>query len=132
MPRIGLLSLQLLVAFVAVGSWYLLTKYPICGLSWLGRADDCAMVLPPFFFSTPIKVWERIHSSGASMAKKDESLPAYLDSRRKLAEEWKRVKPLLAAAPTAESTTEVQKFFESLPPTDGRRKPIEAWRDEKK
>jgi len=78
------------------------------------------------------KVWERIHSSGASMPKKDESLPAYLDSRRKLADEWKRIKPLLGSAPSAESKAEVQKFFESLPPTDGRRKPIEAWRDEKK
>jgi NitT/TauT family transport system permease protein len=60
-PRIGLLSLQLLVAVVAVGSWYVLTKYPICGLSLIGRLDDCAMVLPPFFFSTPEKVAERIY-----------------------------------------------------------------------
>jgi hypothetical protein len=78
------------------------------------------------------KVWERIHTSGASMPKKDETLPAYLDSRRKLADEWKRIKPLLGAAPTAESKAELQKFFNALPPADGRLKLIEAWRDEKK
>jgi hypothetical protein len=77
------------------------------------------------------KVWERIHSSGASMEKKDETLPAYLDLRRKLADEWKRIRPLLDA-PGAESKAEIQKFAESLPPGDGRLKIIDAWRDEKK
>jgi len=78
------------------------------------------------------RIWERIHTSGASMPKKDESLPAYLELRRKLAGEWKRIKPLLDAPPTAESKAEVRKYFDSLPPGDGRLKPIEAWQDEKK
>jgi len=78
------------------------------------------------------KVWERIHTSNASMAKKDETLPAYLETRRKLADEWKRIKPLLDAAPGEESKAQIQKFAETLPPGDGRLKLIEAWRDEKK
>jgi len=66
------------------------------------------------------------------MAKKDETLPAYLETRRKLADEWKRIKPLLDAPPGEESKAQVQKFAEILPPGDGRLKIIEAWRDEKK
>jgi hypothetical protein len=78
------------------------------------------------------KVWERMHSSNASMAKRDETLPAYLETRRKLADEWKRIKPLLDAPPGAESREQVRTFADSLPPGDGRLKIIEAWRDEKK
>ena len=78
------------------------------------------------------KIWERIHTSGASMPRKDESLPAYLEGRRKLADEWKRIKPLLGAPPTPESRATVRKFFDSLPPGDGRLKLIEPWQDEKK
>ena len=77
-------------------------------------------------------VWARIHTSGASMPKKDETLPAYLETRRKLADQWTKLRPLLDAAPTAESKAEVQKFADALPPGDGRLKLIEAWRDEKK
>lgn len=73
------------------------------------------------------KVWERIHTCGASMKNKDETLPAYLEVRRKAAEEWKRLRPLLAAAPTAETRPQLEKFEESLPPLDGRRKIIDAW-----
>ncbi len=50
MSRITLLLLQLLVAVVAIGLWYVLTSVPIFG----------TIVLPPFFFSTPVKVAERI------------------------------------------------------------------------
>jgi hypothetical protein len=78
------------------------------------------------------KVWERIHTSNASMAKKDETLPAYLETRRRLADEWKRIKPLLDAPPGAESKEQVRKYAESLPAGDGRLKIIDAWRDEKK
>jgi hypothetical protein len=78
------------------------------------------------------KVWERIHTSGAKMAKKDETLPAYLAERRKLADEWTRLKPLLAAPPTPESLAATKKFADSLPPGDGRLKVLDAWRDEKK
>ena len=78
------------------------------------------------------KVWERIHTSNASMAKKDETLPEYLETRRKLADEWKRIKPLLDAPPGAESKEQVRKYAESLPADDGRLKIIDAWRDEKK
>jgi hypothetical protein len=78
------------------------------------------------------KVWERIHTSGASMPQKDDTLQAYLETRRRLADEWKRIKPLLEAPPGAESKVQVEKFAESLPPGDGRLKIIGAWRDEKK
>lgn len=81
------------------------------------------------------KVWERIHTCGAKLEKKDEELPAYLESRRKLADEWKKIKPLTATEPTAESRELARKFAESLPPQDGRRKILDAWlspsRDEK-
>ena len=74
-----------------------------------------------------IRVFERIHTSAAKMKKPDETLPAYLVARRKAADEWKRLKPLLAAAPTDPSRAELQKFRESLPPQDGRRTIIDAW-----
>ena len=44
------LVLQVLVAVAAVGLWHVLTKE-----IWFGRA-----VLPPFFFSTPADVFERV------------------------------------------------------------------------
>jgi NitT/TauT family transport system permease protein len=50
MPRTTLLLLQVLVAAVAIGLWQVLTTYEIFGV----------MVLPPFFFSTPVDVAERI------------------------------------------------------------------------
>jgi len=73
------------------------------------------------------KVYERIHTSGASMTKKDETLPAYIGARRKAAEEWKRLKPQLGAAPTDASRAELKKYEDSLPPRDGRRAIIDAW-----
>jgi len=48
--RFTLLALQILVAVVAIGLWQLLTTVPMFG----------SIVLPPFFFSTPGKVAERI------------------------------------------------------------------------
>ena len=79
------------------------------------------------------RLWERIHSSNALSPKdkQDPELPAYLDARRKLADEWKKLKPLTDAAPTPESRAEVEKFLEKLPPQDGRRKVIDAWRERK-
>ena len=50
MSRPKLLLLQLLVAAVTIGLWYVLATYEIFGV----------MVLPPFFFSTPVDVAERI------------------------------------------------------------------------
>ena len=50
MSRINLLLLQVLVAVVSVGLWYVLTTYPIFG-KWL---------LPPFFFSNPVDVAKQI------------------------------------------------------------------------
>ena len=78
-------------------------------------------------------VWERLHTSNASSPKdkQDPDLAAYLDARRKLADEWKRLKPLTDAAPTAESRAEIEKYLNTLPPMDGRRKVIDAWRDRK-
>jgi len=74
-----------------------------------------------------IKVYERIHTSAAKMPKKDEALPAYLDARRKAADEWKRLKLQLAAAPTDAGRAELKKYEDALPPRDGRRAIIDAW-----
>jgi hypothetical protein len=78
-----------------------------------------------------IRVFERIHTSAAKMAKKDESLPAYLDGRRKAADEWKRLKPLTAAAPTEQSRADLKKYRDGLPPRDGRIAVIDAWLGDK-
>ena len=51
MPRIKLLSLQLLVAIVAIALWQFFASVPIAGV----------MVLPPFFFSTPVEVATRVY-----------------------------------------------------------------------
>jgi NitT/TauT family transport system permease protein len=48
--RIKLLSLQLLIAVISVAAWHVLTTVPIGGSS----------LLPPFFFSTPIDVAQRV------------------------------------------------------------------------
>ena len=79
------------------------------------------------------RLWERIHSSNASSPKdkQEPDLPAYLETRRKLADEWKRLKPLTDAAPTPESKAEIEKFLQSLPAQDGRRRIIDEWRDRK-
>jgi len=50
MSRATLLVMQVLVAAVAIGLWYVLTTYEIFGVT----------VLPPFFFSTPVDVAQRI------------------------------------------------------------------------
>jgi NitT/TauT family transport system permease protein len=50
MPRVTLLSLQVLVAVVAIALWQLLATVPIFG----------RMLLPPFFFSTPLAVGSQI------------------------------------------------------------------------
>jgi hypothetical protein len=76
-----------------------------------------------------LKIWERLHTSHASTekAKQEEGFAEYLAARRKLADEWTRLKPRLSSPPTPDSKAELLKFQESLPPTDGRRKAIEAW-----
>jgi sulfonate transport system permease protein len=51
MSRTTLLLLQAAVAVVAIGLWYALSTYEIFG----------TMVLPPFFFSTPLDVADRIY-----------------------------------------------------------------------
>jgi hypothetical protein len=78
-----------------------------------------------------MRVFERIHTSGGKMPKKDETLPAYIDGRRKAAEEWKRLKPLIAAPPTDASRAELRKYEDALPPRDGRCALIDAWLGEK-
>src|ERR1700743_1636755 len=50
MPRVTLLSLQVLVAVVALAFWQFFAAVPIF----------CHMVLPPFFFSTPVAVGSQI------------------------------------------------------------------------
>jgi hypothetical protein len=74
-----------------------------------------------------IRVFERIHTSAAKMNKKDELLPAYLDARRKAADAWKRLKPLLSLSPTDPSRAELKQYLDGLPPKDGRRTLIDAW-----
>lgn len=50
MSHSKLLSLQLLIAVVTIAAWYLLSTYPIGGVT----------VLPPFFFSNPADVAVRV------------------------------------------------------------------------
>src|SRR5947209_11439833 len=50
MSRLKLLSLQVLVAVVGLGLWQLLATVPVFG----------RMLLPPFFFSTPMDVGSQI------------------------------------------------------------------------
>ena len=50
MSRVTLHSLQILVAVVAIGAWYVLSTYPIFGV----------ILLPPFFFSTPGDVIKQV------------------------------------------------------------------------
>jgi len=50
MSRLTLLALQILVAVVCVGAWYVFSTYPVAG----------HMLLPPFFFSNPIDVARQV------------------------------------------------------------------------
>ena len=50
MSRLGLLTLQILVAMLAVVLWHVLTTYPVFG----------KILLPPFFFSNPVDVASQI------------------------------------------------------------------------
>jgi NitT/TauT family transport system permease protein len=50
MSRVSLLALQILVAVVCVGGWYVFSTYPVGG----------HVLLPPFFFSTPLDVVSQI------------------------------------------------------------------------
>src|SRR5436853_2178744 len=50
MSRIGLLSLQLLVAIVGLALWQFFATVPVFG----------KILLPPFFFSNPVEVGEQI------------------------------------------------------------------------
>lgn len=74
-----------------------------------------------------IRVFERIHTSGAKMPRKDETLPAYVEARRKALDEWKRLKPLLQSPPTPGSRAELKKYRDGLPEKDGRLAIIDAW-----
>jgi NitT/TauT family transport system permease protein len=56
MTRANLTVMQIMVAVVAVGLWYLLSTYPVFGY----------MVLPPFFFSNPVDVAKQIFEWFAS------------------------------------------------------------------
>jgi NitT/TauT family transport system permease protein len=56
MPRVTLLTLQILVGVAAVGGWYVFSTYPIFG----------HMLLPPFFFSNPVDVGKQIYDWFAS------------------------------------------------------------------
>src|SRR4051794_9241067 len=50
MSRVKLLSLQILVAVVAIGLWQFLTTVPVFG----------RVLLPPFFFSNPVDVFSQV------------------------------------------------------------------------
>ena len=51
MSRLTLLSLQILVAVVALSLWQFFATVPVFG----------KMLLPPFFFSTPLEVGSQIY-----------------------------------------------------------------------
>jgi NitT/TauT family transport system permease protein len=50
MSRATLVTLQILVAVVAIALWYVLTTYPVFG----------RILLPPFFFSNPVDVGSQV------------------------------------------------------------------------
>ncbi|HEY6028858.1 MAG TPA: ABC transporter permease [Pseudolabrys sp.] len=50
MSRVTLLTMQILVAVVCIGAWYIFSTYPIAG----------RVLLPPFFFSNPVDVAKQI------------------------------------------------------------------------
>ena len=50
MSRVTLLALQILVAIVCVGAWYVFSTYPVAG----------HVLLPPFFFSNPVDVAKQV------------------------------------------------------------------------
>ncbi|HVV61444.1 MAG TPA: ABC transporter permease [Pseudolabrys sp.] len=50
MSRGGLTVMQVLVAVIAIGAWYVFSTYPIFGV----------MLLPPFFFSNPVDVAKQV------------------------------------------------------------------------
>ncbi|HVZ53358.1 MAG TPA: ABC transporter permease [Pseudolabrys sp.] len=50
MSRLTLLTLQVLVAVIAIAAWYLLSTYRVFG----------TVLLPPFFFSTPLDVARQV------------------------------------------------------------------------
>src|SRR5581483_1993888 len=50
MSRLSLLTLQILVGVIAIALWYVFSTYPIFGV----------MILPPFFFSTPLDVARQV------------------------------------------------------------------------
>ena len=50
MARLNLLALQVFVAIVAIAIWYVLSTYPVFG----------KILLPPFFFSTPVDVAKQV------------------------------------------------------------------------
>jgi hypothetical protein len=74
-----------------------------------------------------IRVFERIHTASASSEKRDPDLPKYLDTRRRLHEEWKRLKALVTSQSATAAKAELEKFLGSLPPKDGRRPIVEGW-----
>src|SRR6187551_1621567 len=50
MSRVTLFTLQIMVAVVSIGIWYVFTTYPVFG----------KILLPPFFFSNPVDVVKQI------------------------------------------------------------------------
>lgn len=68
------------------------------------------------------EVWDKITACDAAMPKRDETLPAYLEQRKKLDAEWR----LLRARPDAEAKEDLRKFLGRLPEGDGRRALVEA------
>jgi NitT/TauT family transport system permease protein len=50
MSRVSMLVLQILVAVICVGAWWFFSTYPVAG----------QVILPPFFFSTPVDVASQV------------------------------------------------------------------------
>jgi len=70
------------------------------------------------------RIWELIRTSSTMSGKPDPALPAYLEERKRLHEEWQKL--------PAGAGDEVRKYLEALPPKDGRRAPLEERFAEKK
>lgn len=73
------------------------------------------------------RVWEQIRASAAGMPKKDETIPAQLEARRKLHAEWTQLRSTVAQNPAEAPKARIQAFLDALPPKDGRRPKVEAW-----
>lgn len=72
------------------------------------------------------RVWDRMIASDRLSPERDPTLPEYVQARRGLQEEWKR----LAARPRGGAREDLRTYAAKLPSGDGRRSIIEGWLSE--